>query len=376
MKINDFKLERFFAKYEFTTPYNLCASDCESFTIEELFQMDPSAESHFKKLYLGYTESLGGLELREEITSIYESIKTEDLLVFSGAQEAIFILMNVLLEKGDNVIVQYPAYQSLYEVAIAIGCDVTKWEMKDSSDGWKLDIMKLKKSIKPTTKLIVVNFPHNPTGYLPSLQEYQEIVSTARENDIFLFCDEVYKFLEYKKGTTLPAACDLYEKGISAGVLSKTYGLAGLRIGWLALKDRDLYQQISSYKDYTTICCSAPSEFLATLALQNKEKITKRNLSIIKSNLEHISKFFSKYSDIFECSWPMAGSIMFPKIKIQKDIKLLCEDIAEKAGVLLLPGDLFDYDNKHFRMGFGRKNLPEVLGKLEDYIKENYDDLT
>lgn len=369
MKINDFKLERFFAKYEFSAPYLLCSSDCQSFSAKELLDLGKNSEAELKKLWLGYTESQGNPILRKEISKLYKNINENEIIVFAGAEEGIFVFMNVLLEKGDHVIVQYPAYQSLYQVAKALGCEITKWMMSDK-DGWELDIEFLKKSIKKNTRAIVINCPHNPTGYLMPKDKLKEIIDIARKQNIYIFSDEVYRFMEYNEHDRLPAACDLYGRGVSLGVMSKTFGLAGLRIGWIATKDKKLFKEIISFKDYTTICNSAPSEFFSILALKNKEKIVKRNLVIIKSNLALLDNFFKKYRNLFEWVKPKAGSIAFPKIKFNKNVEEFCIDLVNKKGVLLLPSTLYDFDDKHFRIGFGRKNMPIALKKLEEYIIE------
>lgn len=370
MKINDFKLERFFAKYEFTAPYLLCSSDCESFSVKELLDLEKGSEEELKKLWLGYTESQGSPKLREEIVKLYKTIKTEEIIVFAGAEEGIFIFMNVLLQKGDHVIVQFPAYQSLYEIANSIGCEVTDWVMNDENK-WKLDIEFLKKNIKENTKTIIMNFPHNPTGYLPSKQKFNQIIEIAKEKNIHVFSDEVYRLLEYDKNNILPAMADCYEKGLSLGVMSKTFGLAGLRIGWIATKDKELFKKIASFKDFTSICNSAPSEFLSILALKHKEHLVKRNLGIIENNLELLDNFFEMYNHLFDWVRPKAGSIAFPRIRFNKNAEEFCMDLLKRKGVLLLPSPLYDYDNKHFRIGFGRKDMPASLKKLEEYINEN-----
>ena len=262
MKINNFKIERFWAKYEFNTPYILCSSDCESFSIKELLGLEKNSEEELKRLRLEYTDSQGSPQLREEISKLYENIKPEEIIIFSGAEEGIFIFMNVLLEKSDHVIVQYPAYQSLYEIANSIGCEVTRWIMGDKHN-WELDINFLQNNIKKNTKAIVINLPHNPTGYLASKEKFNTIVDIAKKNNVTVFSDEVYRFLEYDKKDRLQAMTDIYDKGVSINVMSKSFGLAGLRIGWIATKDKALLSRMVSFKDYTTICNSAPSEFLA-----------------------------------------------------------------------------------------------------------------
>lgn len=371
MRIKGFKLEEYFAKYEFNVKYSLCSSDCESFSVDELLSLERTSLKDLKKIRLGYTESLGNPILRKEISKLYRHIDSEEVIVFSGAEEAIFIFMNVLLKKDDHIIVQYPAYQSLYEIANAIGCRVTKWVMDDENQ-WELDLQFLETNITQTTKCIVINFPHNPTGYLPAKYIYERIINLAKKNNIYLLSDEVYKFLEYSELERLPSACDLYERGISIGVMSKSFGLAGLRIGWIATKDEALFKEIASFKNYTTICNSALSEFFAILALRNRGKIINRNLEVIKNNLILLDEFFNKYTKFFKWIKPKAGSIAFPRLLINDSVEAFCLSFLKEKSVLLMPSTNYDYGDHHFRIGFGRKNMPEALQKLDDYLKDNY----
>jgi len=369
MKLNDFKLERFFARFEFNAPYLLCTSDCESFTVAELLALEKDAGKAFNKLHLGYTETLGNPELRREISRLYSNSAPEDIIVLAGAEEGIFIFMNVLLGPGDHIIVQSPCYQSLSEVAHAIGCNVTEWFM-DAQNNWELDLGFLKDNITRQTKAIVVNFPNTPTGYTMPKEMFNELIEIARRHDIYIFSDEVYRFLEYREEDRLPAACDVYDKALSLGVMSKSFGLPGLRIGWIAARDKTLFKKIASFKDYTTICSSAPGEFLATLALRNKEYILKRNLGIIKTNLRLLDIFFKKYAHLFQWVKPRAGLLIFPHLKFEQEAEAFCLDLVNKKGVLLLPGNIYNYDNHHVRFGFGRLNMPEALAKLEEYLEQ------
>ena len=371
MKIPPFKLERYFAKYEFEAPYLLCGSDCESFSIQELLSLEADSLDAFQNHWLGYTESPGSPELRAEISKLYEQIALDQVLVHSGAEEAIFTFINGLLASGDHVIVHYPCYQSLFEIADSMGCQVTKWQTAEEHN-WELDLDVLRQNIKSNTKVIIVNCPHNPTGYLMSRQMLQQIVDITREYGLILFSDEVYRGLEYELEDRLPAACDLYENAVSLGVMSKTYGLAGLRIGWIATQNREIYQAMAGYKDYTTICNSAPSEYLATLALRQKEKLVRRNLDIVRHNLSLLNDFFADHQDIFKWLPPRAGSIAFPSLRLDQNIESFCHDLVQKQGVLLLPGTYFDFGDKNFRVGFGRKNMPEALEQLEAYVSNNF----
>ncbi|MCC7450778.1 MAG: aminotransferase class I/II-fold pyridoxal phosphate-dependent enzyme [Anaerolineae bacterium] len=371
MKIAPFKLERYFARYEFNAPYLLCASDCESFSIQELLVMESGAAERFQQHWLGYTESPGSPELRQAISGLYQTIDPDQVLVHSGAEEAIFNFMNVTLEAGDHMIVHFPCYQSLLEIARSIGCEVTRWETHES-DGWELDTDFLRRSIKPNTKAVIVNCPHNPTGYLMSRDKQGEIIEIAAAHNIILFSDEVYRYLEYDATDRLPAACDLYNRAVSLGVMSKAYGLAGLRIGWIATQDQAIYKQMAHFKDYTTICASAPSEFLAALGLRHGDQLVARNLAIIRHNLDRLDRFFAEHGNVFGWQRPKAGSIAFPHLKLNRSIDDFCANLVERAGVLLLPGTQYDYNNQHFRVGFGRKNFPEGLAKLAEYLHTGY----
>lgn len=351
MRIQDFKLERYFAEYEFSAPYLLCCSDCESLRAADLLAMDPGAGEAFQDLWLGYTESRGNPTLRGEIAKLYEGIEPEQVLVHSGAEEAIFVAMNVLLQKGDHVIVQSPCYQSLAEVARAIGCDVTSWEARESS-GWALDPDDLKKLLRPETRLVVVNCPHNPTGYTMTREVFDELARLSRHYGFTVFSDEVYRFLEYDERDRLPAWCEMDGKGISVGVMSKAFGLAGLRIGWSVTRDPALFERLAAFKDFTTICNSAPSEFLSTVALKHRDRILQRNLDIVLKNLSVLDRFFSRFSERFCWRRPKAGPVAFPSLRAG-NAEEFCRDLVEKAGVLLLPGTVYDAGPSHFRIGFG-----------------------
>jgi len=366
MLIPAFKLERYFAQYEFNVKYVLCASDCESFSIQELLAFEPDAADQFHQHWLGYTESTGSPSLQREICNLYENIEPAQVLVHTGAEEAIFLFMHAVLDAADHVIVHWPCYQSLFEVARSIGCQVTLWKAHEET-GWSLDLDELQQQIRPNTKAVIVNTPHNPTGHLMPTEVFQEIARICRDKGIILFSDEVYRESEYREEDRLPAACDLGDNTVSLGVMSKTYGLAGLRIGWIATPNTDVYARMAALKDYTTICNSAPSEFLAELALRHREKLAARNLEIISSNLVLLDQFFDRHADRFAWQRPNAGAIGFPQL-IGADVNDFCKDLVEKAGVLLLPGTLYGDQGNHFRIGFGRKNFPDALSRVEEYL--------
>lgn len=369
MKLPPFKLERYFAKYEFNTQYLLCSSDCEAMTIADLLAFEDGAADKFQQTWLGYTESQGGPTLRQAICGLYETIQPEHVLVHSGAEEAIFLFMHAALEKGDHVIVHWPCYQSLTEVARSIGCDVSPWRAREENN-WALDLGELRHLMRTNTKAIVINTPHNPTGFLMPHADFDEINRFAQEKNLLLFSDEVYRESEYDPAARLPAACDMGEHAVSLGVTSKTYGLAGLRIGWIATKNKKIYERMAALKDYTTICNSAPSEFLAELALRHRQRLIDRNLGIIKHNLAVVDGLFARHSSLFLWVRPRAGSMGFPRL-LKGDVDDFCDKLVKEAGVLLLPGSMYDDSANHFRLGLGRKNLPEAVARLDEFLAKN-----
>jgi aspartate/methionine/tyrosine aminotransferase len=370
MQIKDFKLERYFARYEFNVEYVLCASDCQSMTVEELLALEPDSQEQLNRLYMGYTESQGSPALRREIARIYQNIDFAQVLVHSGAEEAIFLFMHAVLRAGDHVIVHQPCYQSLHEVARDIGCRVTPWLAREENN-WALNLKDLEKNIRPDTKAVILNTPHNPTGYLMEGDTFLELNRLLQEKDIILFSDEVYRESEYSAADRLPAACDINENAVSLGVMSKTYGLAGLRIGWIATHHQVIYDRMDALKAYTTICNSAPSEFFAELALRHRQKLIDRNVDIITRNLVLVDAFFRRYPEIFAWQLPKAGPIAFPRL-IGLDVNAFCDALIQKAGVLLLPGTLFEDSLNHFRIGFGRLNVPEAIARVETFLKEMF----
>jgi aspartate/methionine/tyrosine aminotransferase len=368
MNLPPFKLERYFARYEFNTEFLLCSSDCEAMSIADLLALEPGATEKFQHTWLGYTESQGHPALREEISKIYESIQPEEILVHTGAEEAIFLFMLAMLKENEHIIVHAPHYQSLSEVAKSLGCFISPWQAREEYN-WALDLDELRHLMRSTTKAIVLNTPHNPTGYLMPRRDFEAVSKFAQEKDLLLFSDEVYRESEYDPAARLPAACDLGEHAVSLGVTSKTYGLAGLRIGWIATKNKKVYERMASLKDYTTICNSAPSEFLAEVALRNRQKLINRNLTIIKDNLEVVDELFTRHSPLFSWVRPAAGSMGFPRL-LKGNVEDFCDNLVRKAGVLLLPGTMYDDSRNHFRIGLGRKNLPQAVERLEEYISE------
>jgi aspartate/methionine/tyrosine aminotransferase len=328
---------------------------------------DEQTRAMWEALTLGYTESTGHTLLRTEIAALYEGIEPDDVLVFAGAEEAIFCLANVMLGPGDHTVVTWPGYQSLYEVARATGADVTLHELREDT-GWALDVELLRRQVTPATRLIVVNAPHNPTGMLPDRRTFDALVSVADDAGAHLLVDEVYRFLEFADGDRLPAGAEASPRGISLGVMSKSFAMAGLRIGWLATRDRDVLARCASFKDYTTICSSAPSEILALIGLRARDAVLARSREIVATNLDRLDGFFDEWGDRFSWVRPRAGSVGFPRLTVPGvSIDDWAAGLVEAEGVLLLPGSQFGFGGNHFRLGFGRTDLPVALDRLEQH---------
>jgi aspartate/methionine/tyrosine aminotransferase len=369
MRIADFALERYFARWEFAVEYLLCASDVDGYAMADLVAMaDPEARALWEGLRLGYTESSGHPLLRAEIAGLYDEIEPDDVLTFAGAEEAIFCLVNVMLGPGDHAVVTWPGYQSLYEIGRAAGAEVTLHELRES-ERWDLDVERLIASLRPETRLVVVNAPHNPTGMLPTHAEWARLIDALSDRGIHLLSDEVYRFLEFDAADQLLAGADAYPRGISLGVMSKSFAMAGLRIGWLATRDRELLARCARMKDYTTICSSAPSEILALIGLRGRERVLGRSRRIVADNLDRLDDFFRRRADSFTWVRPRGGSIGFPRLIGDVPIDRFAADLVEDEGVLLLPGSQFDHPGNHFRIGFGRENLPEALARLDAFVE-------
>jgi len=365
MDIAPFKLEEFWKKYEFTAPYLLCCSDAETWSLQELLALaDPSSLKLWESLALGYTESPGHPILREEVTHLYSSLKSDQILTFAGAEEGIYCTMRVLIEPGDHVIVVDPCYQSLVTLPETFGAEITRIQLK-AENQWKLDLEEVRKAFQSIPKLLVLNYPHNPTGTVLEKRVLEELVELARKHGTYIFCDEVYRYLEIEEELRMPSIADAYERGISLNVLTKSFGLAGLRIGWIATRDADLLGKVGSYKLYTSICNSGPSEILAIIGLRAKEKILKRNRDIMLQNLKILDAFMQRQQK--QLSWvrPQSGTMAVLKLLLPLSVEEFAEDLVAQQGVLIMPGSVFDLSGNFFRIGFGKKNMPEILNRLE-----------
>ncbi len=372
MQVKPFLLERYFAQYEFSSRYLLSSSDCDGFSLKEILALANSKElEQWDTLQLGYTESSGLPELRQAIAKLYNNVTSEEVFVLSPG-EANFMAMNVLLQPGDHVICMAPAYQSLYEVAKSIGCDLSFWNPSSDAEAWYYDPEELDKLITNKTKLIIVNFPHNPTGYIPTLSDYNKIISIARAKGIFIFADEMYHQLEHDPKDTLPPMCEVYERSISLWGMAKTFALAGLRLGWVVCKDAKVMEEMKRFKDYLTICSPSTSEVLTLIVLRNKTKLIQHNLEKINANIQLFTTFCDEHRDHVRFLPTRAGSTAFVKLTVKEPSLAFSEKLVKETGIMTLPAEMFEFGYSHIRIGFGRKNMNVPLEILGKYLQKNY----
>lgn len=370
--MRDFSLEVFFSKWEFAARHHLTASDAESVPLSRLLELAaPTDRDRFMALHLGYTQTYGSPALREAIAATYSGIPPQDILCFAGAEEGIYVCMRTLLAAGDHAIVLTPNYQAAETLPLAI-CEVTGVPLVEA-ENWALDVDAIRAAVRPNTQLISINFPNNPTGAVPDRPAFESLVELCRKHGIWLFSDEVYRGLERSGADRLPQAAEAYERGLSLNVMSKAYGLPGLRIGWIACRDRALLARMERYKHYLSICNSAPSEVLAEIALKARDTLLARNRRLVAENLGLLDVFFAKFESLFEWKAPKGGCVAFPRYLGPGGVEQFCRRLVEEAGVLLLPASIYRSEltttpRDRFRIGYGRANLALGLQAMQAWL--------
>jgi aspartate/methionine/tyrosine aminotransferase len=373
--MRDFALEVFFSKWEFAAKYNLAGSDGENMRLAELLALaSPQDRAAFEALSLGYTETFGAPALRDEIARTYDTVDLQHLLCFAGAEEAIYAAMHVLLGPADHAVVITPNYQAAETVPLSI-CEVSGVAL-DIAHDWNLDVDLLRAELRPNTRVISINFPNNPTGKIIPGATFDAIIEICRSRGIWLFSDEVYRLIERDPARRLPQAVDVYERAVSLNVMSKAYGLPGLRIGWLACKDRAMLVRFERFKHFLSICNSAPSEVLARIALKARETILERNRKVIHDNLVVLDAFFADYAHLFAWRVPDGGCIGFIRYRGAEGVEEFTRRLVEESGVLFLPSSLYRSElgpvpDNCLRVGFGRSHVPAGVAALRQWLEIN-----
>ena len=377
MKIETFLLERWMTRHETHVRFDIAESGILPLTTADLLAFEPEADrgrvlDDLLKLPLGYSEARGTEALRQTLAATYTRGDADSILVTTGAIEANFLLFNVLLEPGDHVIAPYPAYQQLFSVPRAIGCDVALWKVGPETN-YRYDVGALERLITPRTKVIVVNTPHNPTGAMLSPADAKRVYDLADAVGATVIGDEAYRWLAVPDGEPFaPPFFDHGSRGLSVGTLSKPFGLPGLRIGWIA-GPPDLIQKCWSYRDYVSLSPGKLNDALARLALKHLDKIVARNHKIITANLKTAHAFMAERTDMLSWTPPRGGLLALLKYDLPIESLPLADKLATEYSVMLAPGSAFGYE-KHLRLGIGQD--PAIFSEGLKRAGQCFDQLT
>jgi aspartate/methionine/tyrosine aminotransferase len=358
MKIEPFDLERWMTAYEMDVEYDIAESGIFPLTAGELLAMEPTdgreqVLQHLLNLRLGYSEARGSHELRSLLAETYTDCSPENILVTTGAIEANFLLFNVLLEPGDHVVAPYPAYQQLYSVPRAIGCDVSLWHIRPETR-FRYDVDDLERLARPETRLIVINSPHNPTGAILSAGDMQRVYDIAQSVGAMVLSDEAYRWLTIPGGESLaPPMYNLGTRGISVGTLSKPFGLPGLRLGWLAAP-AEITAQCWGMRDYVSLSPGKLNDSLAILAIKHRDRVWHRNQAIITANLSRAEAWVAEHADLISWNPPRAGLLALLSYNLELPSLELSNRLAEEYSVMLAPGSAFGFEY-HLRIGIGQE---------------------
>ena len=358
MHIKPFGIEMWMNEFEDHCKYNLAETCVKSMTIGELIEVsgkNTKLSEELANMKLTYGEITGSKQLRKNIASLYKNQTTENVMVTHGAIGANSLVYNTLISKGDKVVSVLPTYQQHYSIPESLGAELSILKLKPEHK-FLPDINELKQLIKPDTKLIALTNPNNPTGSLMDEALLLEIVDIARTCDAYIICDEVYRGTNQNDPEYGTSIVDIYEKGISTGSMSKTYSLAGLRLGWITASP-DILKDVFIHRDYNTISVGVIDDYFALMALENREKIALRNTTITRNNLEILDNWV-KNERFFSYVKPNAGTTALLKYEFNIPSREFCIQILKNTGVLFAPGSAMDMEG-WVRIGYA--NDPKIL---------------
>lgn len=368
MRIPELALSRYVARWAPTARHVLCSSDVEAWRLDEVLALaSPEDRAAWDALALGYTPGAGSPALRAGIASLYDDVNPSEVVCFSGVEEAVFVMVNVLLGQGDHAVAACPGYASLHEVARAAGAQVSLVPLAEEA-GWELPIDRLADAMRPTTRLLILNWPHNPTGALPDRGAFSAMLDLAADTGALVLSDEAYRLLEHDPRDRLPAAAEVSAGAVSVAGLSKPFGLAGLRVGWAVSRDPDLLARASAFRDYLSGCTAAPSEALALIALRARDAMLGRSRRLIAGNLALLDDALARHDDTVRWHRPRAGSTGFLRLDDRFPADRFADDLRRDEGVLVLPGSVYGCAGNHLRVSFGGADFASALGRLERFI--------
>jgi aspartate/methionine/tyrosine aminotransferase len=368
----EYALGTFLARWYPATRHDLAASESETWRISDLLALaSPADLARWDHLALGYTDPRGAVWLRERIALGYDRIDADHLIGFAGAQEGLRLTVDAILTPADHAIIVLPVYQPC-ELTLTDVCETTGVAL-DPHRGWALDVEAVRAAIRPNTRLVFINFPNNPTGKLIDTGTLGALIALCREHGLWLVNDEVYRLIDRDPSRRLPCVADAYERGISIDAVSKSLGLPGLRIGWLACQDAAFNARVNHLKQVASMCLSAPSEVLGDIALGARERLLARNRAIADDNLAVLDSFIADHADLLRWHRPDGGVVGY--VQYRGDVEAFAISMAREAGVLVLPSSvwasaLVELPKDHFRIGFGRLGCSEGIEILAATLKQ------
>lgn len=361
MHIKPFGVEMWMNEFETTCELNLAETCVESITLGELFEMSGQHNSILNDLSamkMSYGAIEGSDRLRDAISGMYETLNRDNILTTHGTIGANALVHQTLVSRGDHVISVIPTYQQHYSIPESIGADIQLLHLR-SENAFLPDLDELRAMIRPDTRLIAINNPNNPTGALMDRALLDQIVDIARSVDAWLLCDEVYRGTDQTGDGFTASVADIYEKGISTASTSKTFSLAGLRVGWIA-GPKDMLNQVMIHRDYNTISVGVVDEFLAAIALENRDKILARSQRITRENLQIVKDWIASEPLL---SWvePMSGTTALLKYDLPMTSRDLCVALLQEEGVMLTPGSALEMEG-WLRLGYTNPTADLKLG--------------
>jgi aspartate/methionine/tyrosine aminotransferase len=346
-------------RWELEVEYDICESGILPLSLGELYTLIDSEqaadlEAQVTSMPQSYSEARGTLALRTALANTYCGVTPDDILVTTGAIEANFLLFNTLLDPGNHVVAVSPAYQQLNSVPKAVGADVDLWSVVQHDGTFAYDVDHLEALLRPNTRLIVINTPHNPTGATLDSDQLDRIIDLARERDAWILSDEAYRWLDHEDGVpVVEPTRNRYEKAISVGTVSKPFGMPGLRVGWFAANS-EIVDQAWSLRDYVSLSPSKISDLITTALITNREAIFPRNRRIMKENLKFARAWFAENGDLATWQEPRAALLAMMRYTAPVDSLTLANRLAGEAKVMLAPGSAFGLEGQ-LRIGIGQR---------------------
>jgi len=364
--------QQFFERHEVeNAKVNLSASALEPVSLGELLSFSPGSEDRFRNNRLDYTPRHGSPILLENISKLYNTLGAENILVTSGVDDALGMLSLALLKSGDRVVVLCPTYPPHVQLPAHFGAQVIPWRATEEN-GWAPDLDELRKLVSVPTRMVIAGFPQNPTGFMPDKAYASEMIEIVTNSGAVLISDEIYAGLPAGSDLSGSNLADQDDRVISLNGLSKTYGLPGLRVGWIASKNKAVMASIKSTRDLFNAYTPNPVEILAEIALVNKDKLYKRNASIVSAGAVASAEFFRKHSDLFEWKAPQAGVLSFPKWLGPGGARNLSERLIADVSIALAPGECFDAGDDNLRFSVGQRSVVDGLDQLHHYLETNF----